>query len=138
MLLVSGRTLDETLGPQVLDSSLCVKDPYQALIEMAKRDFPVVLLDDSGDDLPSLCRAARSLQKNARMMAMCSPSSEPVVAPLAGRELDDYFIFPPSKKDIAKIALAASETVAPAGSAAATSFCGSPARLTMRMCRIVN
>jgi len=95
-----GSDLSRRLG-----QTECVSfsDPYDALMEMGRRRFGTVLLTGSNPEFAGLCRAVHRLQPDSRVLAICSPATEPEVRPLAGELLDDYFIYPPTSKDISRI-----------------------------------
>lgn len=98
-----GENLAERLGA---DDVLQVGDGYDALMQMGRRRWPVVVLADQ-HDLAPLCRASRRLQKDSSLFAICSPEGEPRTRPLVGSILDDYFINPPTRGDLGKIKQAA-------------------------------
>jgi len=109
MLLLS----DEATGRELvsrLDGAPLVRhtDPYDVLMAMGDRRWPVVILSAPQDDFEGLCRALRRLQREGRLLAICPPACEPQVRPLVGAVLDDYFIFPPTRSDAARIPRAAS------------------------------
>jgi len=95
---VSG--IADRLGP---GSYVQCGDPYDALLKMSRKRWRVVVLASPRSGLAGLCRACRRLQKTAKLFAVCMPSDEPSVRPLAGQVVDDYFILPPSDSDIRKI-----------------------------------
>ncbi|MFA6135735.1 MAG: GGDEF domain-containing protein [Phycisphaerae bacterium] len=81
-----------------------IADPFQALEELAAQSWPVVVLaQTAGDDFAALCRACRRLQPDARIIALCPPAMEPEVCPLSGDVLDDYFIYPPTRSELASL-----------------------------------
>ncbi len=101
LLLAGGATgeyLAERLGP---DACLHVPRPYAGLAEMADRTWPTVVLADDGKEFPGLCRAARRLQPEARLLGICGPAGEPRLRPLRPRPLDDYFIEPLTAREVA-------------------------------------
>ena len=125
------RTLilaDAYVGEQLsarLDNAdvVCYEDPYDLLTELGKRRCSIVLLTAPRPDFAGICRASRRLQADARLLAICPPSAEPQVKDLAGEVLDEYFIYPPTDADIARILACAREAaVAPldAGQASLT------------------
>jgi len=83
-------------------------DPYDALAEMSRRSWPVVVLTAPRPEFGSLCRASRRLQARTRLLAMCPPAAEHEVRPLAPEVLDDYFIYPPTRSDWQSMIAAAS------------------------------
>ena len=88
-------------------------DAYEGLAELSRRRWPAVVLSAGGTELPGLSRAARRLQGDARLIALCDPADEPAARSLRGDVLDDYFICPPNSADWRRIALAASEPKPP-------------------------
>jgi diguanylate cyclase (GGDEF)-like protein len=101
MLLLADGPLGQQLADRLgQDSCSARSDPYDALSEMGRRRWPAVVLTPSRVDFPGLCRAARRLQRDSRLFAVCCPSQELEVRPLLGEVLDDYFIFPLSNQDL--------------------------------------
>ena len=88
----------------------CCTSPYDAIEEMSRRAWPAIALSSHGGDLPGLCRAARRLQRQASLFALCAPVDEPDLRPLVGKVLDDYFIFPPTRQDISRLRAIAAGT----------------------------
>ena len=118
LLLLAARSAREALagrlgGPGVVH---CCESPYDGIREMSRRPWPAVAIASRVGDLPALCRAARRLQGDAGLFAMCHPVEEPDLKPLVGRVLDDYFIYPPTNREVAQLRRAAS-AAGPAGSA---------------------
>ncbi|HUT58437.1 MAG TPA: GGDEF domain-containing protein [Phycisphaerae bacterium] len=95
-----GRKLSAELGEN--RGHPCA-DPYEALLEMARRPWEAVILAAPDSELAGLARASRRLAKQARIVALCSPADEHEVLPLAGGVLDDYLIYPPSSSELAAI-----------------------------------
>ncbi len=124
MLLLADKKLGEQLSRQMGETPmLAVDDPYAALEEMSRRNWPVVVLsaDSSAggpSDFAGLCRASRRLQPRARLYAICTPRLEPDVHPLLGDTLDDYFISPLSAADVATLTAEGQPQAAPAPVAA--------------------
>jgi len=86
-----GQEFRARFGPRRCEAVL---DPYDALLELGRRRWPTVVLAGPRLDYPGLCRAARKLQREARLYGLCSPAGEPDVRPLLADPLDDYFIHP--------------------------------------------
>ena len=84
-----------------------VADPYDALLEMGRRCWPTVVLAGPRTDYAGLCRAARMLQRDARLYGLCSPAGEPEVRPLLDEPLDDYFIYPMTAGELRQLDTAA-------------------------------
>ena len=93
------------------DMVRCCESPYDGIREMSHRPWPAVAIASHVGDLPALCRAARRLQADAGLFAMCAPVEEPDLRPLVGSVLDDYFIYPPTGGELSRLRRAA----APAG-----------------------
>jgi diguanylate cyclase (GGDEF)-like protein len=91
-----GREFEVNLGPGRMVQRT---DPYDALAEMSRRRWRSVVLTAPWGDFAGLCRASRRLQHAARLLAVCEPVCEPQLRTLVGRELDDYFIYPPTRAD---------------------------------------
>jgi diguanylate cyclase (GGDEF)-like protein len=84
-------------------------DAYEALLEMGRRRWPVVVLTAPTSDLRGLCRGARRLQPDAQIFSICDPADEPKVGQMVGEDLlDDYFVRPLSSDDLARLSMAAS------------------------------
>lgn len=79
------------------------REPYDALLEMGRRRWPTVVLAGGEPELPSFCRAARRLQAEAKIFAVCPPPTEPELRALESGILDDYFIRPPTGEDLRRI-----------------------------------
>ncbi len=92
--------LAKLVGP---DRCVLHADPYDALVAMGRRPWSAVLLTAPQPDFPSLCKAARRLQAEARIFALCGPAGEAEARPLVGDVLDDYFIYPPVQADISRL-----------------------------------
>lgn len=84
-------------------------DPYDALEAMERRDWPVVVIAAPRAEFAGLCRAARRLQPEAKLVALCAPSAEPEARLLLGEALDEYMIDPATRADLAALAAAAAE-----------------------------
>ena len=91
-----GREFEVNLGPGRMVQRT---DPYDALAEMSRRRWRSVVLTAPRGDFAGLCRASRRLQRAAKLLAVCEPVFEPQLRTLVGRELDDYFIYPPTAAD---------------------------------------
>ncbi len=109
MLLLCDAPTREQIGLQLGDGRFVHHDdPYEALKEMGRRRWQAIVLTGArGDDLAGMVRAARRLQQDARLYALCQPADEPQVRKLKGGLLDDYFIYPPSRAEMAEIRRAA-------------------------------
>ena len=109
LLLVAPRSARENLLDRIGRPDLVhwCPGPYEAIGEMARRRWPAVAVASRGGDLPALCRAARRLQDQTGLFALCAPVDEPTVRPLVGPVLDDYFIYPPTRGEIAQLCHAA-------------------------------
>ena len=103
LLLADGAVGRELAGLLGREQCTAVGDPYEALTEMSRRRWPTVVLTAGRADFPGLCRASRRLQHDSRLYAICSPAGEPEVRTLLGRPLDDYFIYPPTRRELAAL-----------------------------------
>ena len=116
MLLLADRPAGRRLKAQI-DREQIVHhtDPFDALTDMSNCRWQAVVLAGPTADFAGLCRAARRLQKDASLLAVCPPQGEPEVRALLDGPLDDYFILPPTRSDLARIRQAIDgPTVAPA------------------------
>jgi diguanylate cyclase (GGDEF)-like protein len=111
MLLLADNELSERLVQRLSGRTVvAVADPYDALEEMGRRRFPVVVLSPTSagpgveGEFAALCRASRRLQRDARLYALCPPRLEMEVRTLVGETLNDYFIYPPSQADLRVLA----------------------------------
>ena len=78
-------------------------DPYDALLEISQRRWSTVVVTAPRSDLAGLCRAIKRLQGDVQLFGVCPPAGEPELRALIGRELDDYFIYPPTDSDIRRM-----------------------------------
>lgn len=102
LLLAEGATgyeLSARLGGSVTSHS----DPYQALETLSESPFQAVVFTAPRPELASLCRAMRRIREDVKLLALTSVRGESQVQALRGLELDDYFIYPPTREDIAAI-----------------------------------
>ena len=105
MLLVCEGPAAERLSEQLGSGRLLRRsDPYEALLELSRRQWSAVVVAGPQPGFEGLCRAMRRLQPDARLYALCPPSAEAEVRPLAGEVLDDYFIYPPTDEEMRRIA----------------------------------
>lgn len=102
-------------------------DPYQVLAELARHDWRVVVLTGPRPDLPGLCRAARRIAPEAKLLAVCGPAGEAQIRDLPPAALDDYFIEPLEPADVEAIRRAAGISDDPAPTAEPAEAAG-PAR----------
>ena len=118
LLLVADRRVSEELAGRVRPGRfVSCPDPYDALVQMQRRSWRGVVLTAPRADLAGLCRALRRLQRSARLFALCPPAAEPDVCPLAGKVLDDYFIYPPTGAELGRMLAAVSQLSLASGSA---------------------
>jgi len=104
ILVLADGPVGSNLTDQLADARFVRHSgPYDALMEMGRRSWPVVVLSAPRAEFAGLCRASRRLQHDARLLAVCPPTAEPEVRPLRGRLLDDYFIHPLTRGDLAEI-----------------------------------
>ncbi len=101
ILLVAEPAISKQVADACGDGELTsMSDPYDALCEMGRRSFPVVMLWGGDKDYESLCRAVRRLQPDARLIGLCHPWQEVQIAPLTPGPLDDYLLYPPDKGEL--------------------------------------
>ena len=120
LLLADGHVGDELAEQLGRRQCQAAPDPYEALRAMGRRRWPSVVLTAPRPQFGGLCRAARRLQADGRLFAVCSPAGEPDVRPLLRGPLDDYFIYPLGDRELSALRLAAAlppGTVPPAGEA---------------------
>lgn len=91
-------------------SYTCIPDPYKGVEAMSQRAWGAVVVTADRQTLPGLARAARRLQPDASIFALCPPREESATRPLVGETLDDYFIAPPTRADVSRILSAAAGT----------------------------
>ena len=77
-----------------------VRDPYDALEELSKRNYRAVIVWQDYPDLAGLIRAIRNVQKPTKIYALVSPAGEATLKLQGIDQIDDYFIFPLSKEDM--------------------------------------
>jgi len=93
-------------------------DAYDALEELARRGYRAVILTHPYPEFAALVQAIRRLQPAAATFAMCSPGGEADLRLLGLKELDDYFIYPPSRAELERALHPGRPGVPPAGPAA--------------------
>ena len=121
LLVLAPREVGGRLTAQAGDGhALAVADPYDALLEMGKRAWGAVMLASPAGELAAVARASRRLQKDARIVALCTAAQEQEVQPLAGEVLDDYLIDPPTRGEVAALM----SRGRPAGAAVAEALAG--------------
>ena len=114
VLLLADEKAGQELASRLEGASLVHRsDPYDALAEMSRRRYGAVVLSADDPEFEGLCRASRRLQKDGGLFAVCSPAGEPAVRPLVGQVIDDYFIWPLGRSDLARIRRAASAAPSP-------------------------
>jgi diguanylate cyclase (GGDEF)-like protein len=97
---------DPPAGPELsarLGAPRIIQDPYQAMETLSRDKCQAVILTAPRPELASLCRALRRLDPGAKLLALSSVAAEPEVRTLVGKGLDDYFIYPPTRADVAAI-----------------------------------
>ena len=78
-------------------------DPYDALTDLSVGKWSGVVMTAPRGDFAGLCRAARRLQRDAKLWALCPPLAEPEVRALVDGPLDDYIIYPPTRRDLSSL-----------------------------------
>ena len=87
-----------------------IPDPYSGVQAMSQRHWGAVVITTDRQTLPGLARAARRLQGDAHLFALCPPREESATKSLVGDVLDDYFIAPPTRGDVSRILSAGAGT----------------------------
>ncbi|HUU32914.1 MAG TPA: GGDEF domain-containing protein [Vicinamibacterales bacterium] len=100
LIVADGPVAVELSGRLGRDRSVCCGDSYDALWEMSRRRWSAVVIAAPRDRLEGFCRAARRLQDDAGLFAVCPPAAEPDVRAVDKGLLDDYFIYPPTDRDV--------------------------------------
>ena len=105
ILLVGDQARVEQLARQIGPDGRVTPcaDPYEALLEMGRRRWAAIVLVMPLSDPAGLCRAARRLQPECRLLAFCNPGQEPQARSLLDGGLDDYFIYPPTRTDLVEL-----------------------------------
>jgi len=126
MLVLAEPGIGEELVAQVgRDKVVHHVDPYDALTDLSVGKWSGVVMTAPRGDFAGLCRAARRLQRDAKLWALCPPLAEPEVRPLVDGPLDDYIIYPPTQRDLSSLRAALSEPEAhPAGPTAPAALGG--------------
>lgn len=123
LLLAPPGIRDDLAGRIELPDLLhCCESPYDGIRQMSQRRWSAVAIASHVGDLPALCRAARRLQADAGLFALCAPIEEIDLKGLVGRVLDDYFIYPPTVREIVRLRRAASAPAAAPGPARAAGY----------------
>jgi len=123
ILLLSGEQVaDELASLAPAEDVAHHTDPYDALEELARKRYRGVILTHPYPDFPGLVRAVRLLQRSSRILALCSPAGEADLRLTGLGELDDYFLYPPTAEDVARMfrleaAAGAAEPTAAGGAA---------------------
>ncbi len=100
MLILAGADTAADLAARLDGGANCCPDPYDALLQMSRRHWPVVVLAAEAGQFEPLARASRRLQGESKIFAVCSPSSEPQALALTDDVIDDYFIYPLTPADV--------------------------------------
>jgi len=100
-ILIVGRASEDADLTGRLDDEEVFRcdDAYDGLLRMSRRRWPVVVLTGGDPETAALVRAARRLQSDAQIYALCTPAQEPHFRPLVPDILDEYFIRPISDDD---------------------------------------
>ncbi len=106
--MAEGRQGDELASRLGKERTCRCGDAYDALLEMGRSRYAAVVLTAPRTGFDGLCRASRRLQRDAKLFALCPPAAEPEVRDLTGKVLDDYFIDPPTDRDLRCMIRAAS------------------------------
>ena len=103
ILLLANNGIAERIIAQAggaADKIIHLQDPYDALEELSKRNYRAVIVWQDYPDLAALIRAIRNVQKPTKIYALVSPGGEATLKLQGIDQIDDYFIFPPSKEDM--------------------------------------
>ena len=104
LLLASDRVAGELAACSDNGASLIHRaGPYEALKELARERYDTMIVTDGHPDLPALFRAARRLRSPLRVYALCSPAGEADLRSAPDVPVDDYFIYPPSPQEAARM-----------------------------------
>jgi diguanylate cyclase (GGDEF)-like protein len=79
-------------------------DPEAAIEELAGGSVPAVIVSIQAQDSTRRLETIRSLQPEARVIAICDPCQEPEMRDLLGLAIDEYFIYPAGDREIGSIA----------------------------------
>ena len=103
-LILADGPLGKELGNRLAEGQYeSHGDAYDALMAMGRRRWSTIILTAPRADFAGLCRATRRLQEKSRIFSLCPPAGEMDVKPLSPSVIDDYFIYPPTRADIAKL-----------------------------------
>lgn len=104
VLLVAGKDVQRGFLDHAPDARIrAVADPYDALGEMAKHNWPLVMLWGPGPDFEGLCRAARRLQPASKLVGLCRPDAEGQISAFKDWPLDDYLLYPLDGPELARM-----------------------------------
>ena len=103
MLILAEADAAADLAARLDANANCCPDPYDGLLQMSRRHWPVVLIAAEAGKFESLARASRRLQGLSKIFAICSPADEPDALSLTGDVIDDYFIGPLTPADVKNI-----------------------------------
>jgi len=104
MLVLAEPGVGEELITQVDRGKVVLHvDPYDALTDLSVGTWSGVVMTAPRGDFAGLCRAARRLQRDAKLWALCPPLAEPEIRPLVDGPLDDYIIYPPTQRDFSSL-----------------------------------
>ena len=88
---------------------LHLSEPYRALEELSRHPHRVVLAAEGVPDPKGFARAARRLAPAARVYALCTAAGEADLRAAGLGEIDDYYLMPPAREDIARMLQAGAE-----------------------------
>ncbi|MCE5280424.1 MAG: GGDEF domain-containing protein [Planctomycetaceae bacterium] len=104
-MLLADESAAGYLTPRLAPSSaVCYGDPYEMLAALRIEPWATVVLTAPRPEFPGLCRAVRRLAAHARLYVLCPPAAETNVRRLCPGAVDDYFIWPPTRSDLARLA----------------------------------
>ena len=87
-----------------LSDLTAVPEPYPAMEQLARRPWEAVIVTAPRDDLGGLTRALRRIQGDRAVLGLCAPCAEPELRAVAAETMDDYFIYPPGRSDLQRLA----------------------------------
>ncbi|MHC4716804.1 MAG: GGDEF domain-containing protein, partial [Planctomycetota bacterium] len=88
---------------------LHLPEPYRALEELARHRHGVVVVSEDVADVKGFARAAHRLGPGTRVYALCTPAGEAELRASGLDDLDDYFLFPPTRADLEQMVRAETE-----------------------------
>ncbi|MHC4562778.1 MAG: GGDEF domain-containing protein [Planctomycetota bacterium] len=94
---------------------LCYTDPYQALDQLDRHPWRMVVIVGSGQDVAELAAAIHRARGDTRILGLCPADDIKTLKPLVGDPLVGCFTFPPSPRELQRLRKALPEPPGPAG-----------------------